>query len=548
MSAEMTMRCEDVAPYLSAFADGELPEPLRSEVAEHVASCDVCTETLSRYAKVDMLFAGLPRSAPPPETLDNILAAVAAEEQQTERHQAVWSAWGFPSVKRALTRLDMPDIDRPSPRRIRPTRRAQWVSIAIPAIAALLLISVTLVTFHWLPSKGQIFRVTDQPTVTPASASATLADTRRVVNARLRQLAFKPVLPSYLPEGAVLSDVKITPLGDAEIGDHMLDIYWSISGSAQMIHLREAPAKIGLPGYSDLPASEQVAWQIGNAPWRSARLDAAPKNMAIQQHRAGIAVALDVTAQMNSAQAASGQTLLRLISLSMDSPYTVMPAAPDNNSARIVPLQVQQMVAHYTAVALNTNGAVAWREDVYVAPCASVADPCQVRISYALGSDGPVLYTDIASGQRLLHRDEALKTYSWQPRLPADQGMNLNSTALPKLFYLANTYLDAGILWYIGETSYNSERVYDLLWTNAPTRTHVYVSATTHQVVAMAVDGHARIQAGGPIAGTGALSCIRYTMFEYLTPSATTDAQFAQAIPRDFTQTQTQGSESVFGC
>ena len=34
MSTETTMRCEDVAPYLSAFADGELLEPLRSEVAE----------------------------------------------------------------------------------------------------------------------------------------------------------------------------------------------------------------------------------------------------------------------------------------------------------------------------------------------------------------------------------------------------------------------------------------------------------------------------------------------------------------------------------
>ena len=123
-----------------------------------------------------------------------------------------------------------------------------------------------------------------------------------------------------------------------------------------------------------------------------------------------------------------------------------MPVAPDESSARILPLKIQDMVAHYTAVALSGNGPVAWREEVYIAPCASTADPCQVRRSYALGANGPTLYTDIAGGQRLLHLDEAQQVYSWLPMLPADQGANLSNTALPKLFYLANTYLSSGIL------------------------------------------------------------------------------------------------------
>jgi hypothetical protein len=215
-----------------------------------------------------------------------------------------------------------------------------------------------------------------------------------------------------------------------------------------------------------------------------------------------------------------------------------MPAAQGEDSARILPLKTEDLVAHYTVVALNGNGAVAWHEDAYIAPCSSTADPCQVRKSYGLGANGAVLYTDIASGQRLLHLDEAQQTYIWQPVIPADQGTSLNSTALPALFYLANTYLSTGILWYLNETTYKGQPVYDLLWTNAPTRTHVYVSTATHQVVAMEVGTGAKILSGGPIAGTGSLSCIRYTMIEYVESSATTDAKLAQNIPSGFKQSQ----------
>ncbi|HEU4785634.1 MAG TPA: hypothetical protein VFS83_20000, partial [Ktedonobacterales bacterium] len=88
------------------------------------------------------------------------------------------------------------------------------------------------------------------------------------------------------------------------------------------------------------------------------------------------------------------------------------------------------------------------------------------------------------------------------------------------------------------ETTFEDQRVYDLLWTNAPTRTHVYVSKENHQVVAMQVEKNTKIQNGGPLAGTGALSCTRYTFIEYLTPNASTEAQFAQNIPAAYTQSQ----------
>lgn len=550
MSAETTMRCEDVAPYLSAFADGELPEPLRSEVAEHVATCDACSATLVRYGEIDALLAAMPRSAPPPEALDEILAVVASEGEQAERRQAMRSTWGLSTFKRKLVELDMPTSDRP-PLHIRPTNRSRWVSVAIPAIAAMLLLSVALVTFRWLPNRSQIVvPPVQQPTATPAPGNITLAQTTAAVKAIQAQLAFKPVLPTYLPDGATLYAVAIGPQRDSEISEHYLDISWNVNGAGgavNTIHLHEAPSKLGLAGYSVPSVTPQVAWQIGNAPWQQIHVDATPKNMAVAQLRAGVAIALDVSTPSTGPQAAAGKTMLRLMSLSMDSRYVVMPTAPDENSTRIVSVPYKDMVAHYWVVALNGNGQVAWREDVYVAPCVSTADPCQVREQYSLGANGPVLYTDISSGQRLLHLDQAQQTYTWQPIIPGAQSANLNSTALPNLFYLGNTYLTTGIFWYLNEINYNGQRVFDLLWTSAPTRTHVYVSTTTHQVIAMQVEKNAKLQDGGPIAGTGSLSCTRYTMIEYLTPDASTDAKFAQSILPNYTPSE-EPHPVIFTC
>lgn len=540
MSTETRMRCEDVAPYLSAFADGELLEPLRSEVAEHVATCDACSATLVRYGEIDSLLAGMPRTAPPPEALDEILAVVAAEGEQSERRHAVRSAWGLTSFKRKIVELEMPLGDKP-PLQFRPTTRSRWVSIAIPAIAAMLLVSVALVTFHWLPNKNPTILPVQQPTATPAPGNETLARTGEIVGAIQKQLSFKPVLPTYLPDGATIPAVAISPQRDSEISEHYLDISWNVNGPGgvvNMIHLHEAPSKLGLVGYSLPSVAPQVEWQIGNAPWQQVRVDATPKNAAVAQFRAGVSIALDVSTPSTGSQAAAGLTILRLMSLSMDSRYVVMPAAPDESSARIVSVPYKKMVAHYKVVALNGNGAIAWREEAYVAPCASTADLCQVSEQYSLGANGALLYTNVSSGQRLLHLDQAQQTYTWQPIIPGDQSATLNGTALPGLFYLGNTYLNSGILWYLNETTYAGQRVYDLLWTIAPTRTHVYVSTSTHQVVAMQVEKNAKIQDGGPLAGSGALSCTRYTFIEFLAQDETTDAKFAQNIQPSYTLSQ----------
>src|SRR5690349_23100121 len=74
MSAQ-PVRCRDASRYLSPYADGELAEPLRERVAEHVAGCVSCRRELHRLQSASRLVATLPRSAPSPEVLDRVLAA-----------------------------------------------------------------------------------------------------------------------------------------------------------------------------------------------------------------------------------------------------------------------------------------------------------------------------------------------------------------------------------------------------------------------------------------------------------------------------------------
>ncbi len=71
------MRCAEAQPYLSAYADGELAEPLRAVVAAHVAGCAACRAEVERSRAVDRLLASLPATAPSPEVYARVQAAVA---------------------------------------------------------------------------------------------------------------------------------------------------------------------------------------------------------------------------------------------------------------------------------------------------------------------------------------------------------------------------------------------------------------------------------------------------------------------------------------
>lgn len=58
------MTCKEVQEYLSAYVDGEAPEGLRQELADHLAACPVCGAELAALERLEAALVGL--EAPPP--------------------------------------------------------------------------------------------------------------------------------------------------------------------------------------------------------------------------------------------------------------------------------------------------------------------------------------------------------------------------------------------------------------------------------------------------------------------------------------------------
>jgi len=67
-------QCDDIAPLLGAFEDGELAPQEMHEVALHLASCKNCDLTLAAYTNL----GGLLRDAAPAPSLDGFAMAVQA--------------------------------------------------------------------------------------------------------------------------------------------------------------------------------------------------------------------------------------------------------------------------------------------------------------------------------------------------------------------------------------------------------------------------------------------------------------------------------------
>jgi anti-sigma factor RsiW len=78
MALNIMAQCDDVAPLLGAFEDGELPPHEMQEVARHLASCAGCEETLAGYSNIGQLL----RDAAPAPALDGFALAVRARIEQ----------------------------------------------------------------------------------------------------------------------------------------------------------------------------------------------------------------------------------------------------------------------------------------------------------------------------------------------------------------------------------------------------------------------------------------------------------------------------------
>lgn len=520
MSAETPMRCATAGPYLSAYVDGELAEPLRTQVERHIAACGACAAKVARYAAIDQKLGQLPPSAPKPGTLDAILAAVEERRPEPATRERLREGITLRDVRRRLSTLDFPahDAEPPIPQA---RRRTLVLAGALPAIAAALIITVTLVAFIQM-SGNRGYYVSGAPTPTPAPGRVTLERTQASVAAYRSQLSFDPVLPRFLPDGATLARIAVGPASAGATG-RSLDIVWTLSGDVRQMRLRETPGNAGVPEYSPGGLDLALSWQIGDYPWRPLVPDARTEEprIAVGQQRARVSIALEVPVPPGANGTVDAQGILRITALSMDRSFNFVTVKPAQTDGRII---------HFKAAARDRTGQPAWGVEVY-----ETSDGSRARVR-VVDAAGTTIYTDILDGGGGIRLDERQRLFSTFSGAPDAALTEATGPLTTNLFRFANTLEQHGELWNMGETTYNGQRVWDLRLVNAPSLTHVYVSTATQQVIAVVVDDAAGVQPGGPSAAGHYASksgCLTYTFIEYLDPARVSGA-FATQPPRDY--------------
>ena len=88
--------CEEFAPLLSAFVDGELTEEERAEVLAHVSECEKCRRLLGELTALHAALGELEDEDVPAGFTEDVMAAVraekAAKKPQTKKRSA-WRRW-----------------------------------------------------------------------------------------------------------------------------------------------------------------------------------------------------------------------------------------------------------------------------------------------------------------------------------------------------------------------------------------------------------------------------------------------------------------------
>src|SRR5690348_6207183 len=108
LSPGAQMSCAEVRPYLSAYVDGELAEPLRSQIARHLAGCAECAARIEAYHSTDALLASLPGTAPSPEVFHAVMAAAREENAEPVERETLASPFAGLASRR-------PRVVRPEP-------------------------------------------------------------------------------------------------------------------------------------------------------------------------------------------------------------------------------------------------------------------------------------------------------------------------------------------------------------------------------------------------------------------------------------------------
>ena len=88
--------CEEFAPLLSAFVDGELTEEERAEVLAHVSECEKCRRLLGELTALHAAFGELEDEDVPAGFTEGVMAAVRAEKAAKKpqvKKRSTWRRW-----------------------------------------------------------------------------------------------------------------------------------------------------------------------------------------------------------------------------------------------------------------------------------------------------------------------------------------------------------------------------------------------------------------------------------------------------------------------
>ncbi|MEO7003587.1 MAG: zf-HC2 domain-containing protein [Ktedonobacterales bacterium] len=566
------LHCADVEPYLSAFADGELAEPLRSEVAAHVRNCDSCTDEVDRHQTIDRLIATLPRTRPSPEVFARVQVAVAQRRSEYVSREPVLARDAHngrqppdtldtsdsPDSLDGAQRLELPAAvaprvtPKPTPitsranlrGRKRARRQPAWVTGALPTIAALLLVAVALTLLLRFPP-GLLLLGDGSHTThdKPPSTEAVLRQTRAAVDQHAASLAFTPTLPTYLPAGARYGTVVIGPNSSGDKASRYLDVIWTFtSGPLSELRVREAPSSQGFPDYALAPpatTSASLFWGLPQAQqWQPLTHPAAnSQDVIVGQQRAAINIVVDAQpGGAGNAQNPDVITLARIVSLSMDRPFARFTTLSPDPKATL----------HFTATV--TSGSQIWQVDTYLN--GNQSDVNRSEVAHVTGQGVNLLDTTL-NGQttRLDENQHLYQTLSAQLTAHTFAEPQQNITLL---LYNASDYIADGEMWNMGKTQYQGRAVYAFALVNTP-GVMLYADAATQQAIALVAQAgalHNPRLAGSSVPAarlTSTTVCQNYTVvytalvyvtaYTFTAPDLTQSrpAQANQSLPTGFT-------------
>jgi hypothetical protein len=528
ISAGAPMSCAEVRPYLSAYVDGELAEPLRAQVARHLAGCAECAARAESYHATDALLASLPATTPAPEVFHAVMAAAREQNAEPVERETLAS----PLAGLAARRLR---VVRPEPRQqdapaVFGARRKNWVATVAPAVAAVLLVSLAALAF-----RGLVMAPHTGPAATPTTVGTILERTRAQVETvdRAVHLPFKPVYPTYAPDGAGGVDVSLGYANDNKTVIY-LDVTWTVTSSAnlQAMRIREIRGGYDYPGYTSDTSDSAVGWKlVPERAWTPLKSDGhgritgtvvGSKSVAAgEQQGNDLSIAVEAVGPP-SGNIESLRATLRQVTLSLDSANKVIPLASHPTNG---------LLLHYKAQSQVTSGETpAWSAEVYIN---AAADAQYVAVS----ANEKLRYVDFSQGSLGYRWDPQTNTYATGSRSQFSGEMNPNANSngnsnVLQIFRDPYTLLQSGLLWYSGPAKVGSANVYDYLLVSAPNRTDVYIDQNTKQVVKLAVNtktawnvpfDHDQV--------FGNDKCSYFTLIEYLQPEDAPAGTFSAAPP-----------------